>query len=190
VLGEFADVLFAVLPEAETEGFFARLETLPRLPQDAALRLAHLLQPGGAGGADAAADRLALSNRTRRRIVGVLRRAAAPLPHTESGRLRLLGQAGETVCGDLAALRLAVAPDDADAHALQSCLLRAPCCTVAQLAITGGDLLALGVPFGPMVGRMLRALLDGVMDGALANERGALCAAAKELLKTEFTDPS
>ena len=180
VLAEFPEIFFAVLPEAETIDFAARLSLLSRLPQDAPLRLAALL-PAEPAVFSAALGRLALSNRLKRRISGILRRRKTPLPRSESDRLRLLGAAGETVCADLAALRLAEAPSDPDALALTDCIRRRPCCTVGQLAVTGGDLLAAGVPFGPAVGEALQALLSLVIEGKAENERAALLAAAKSL---------
>lgn len=47
------------------------------------------------------------------------------------------------------------------------------CFSLKQLAVRGGDLLALGLS-GPAVGRALEDLLEKVMDGALPNERDAL----------------
>ncbi|MBQ3076301.1 MAG: HD domain-containing protein [Clostridia bacterium] len=60
------------------------------------------------------------------------------------------------------------------------------CCTVAELAIDGGELLALGCPGGPAVGRLLSVLLDEVIEGRLDNSRAALSAAATELLRREL----
>lgn len=51
-----------------------------------------------------------------------------------------------------------------------------------DLAVNGRDLLELGVPQGPDVGRVLSALLAAVVDGELENERGALLARAQELV--------
>ncbi len=49
------------------------------------------------------------------------------------------------------------------------------CFSLKQLAVRGGDLLALGLS-GPAVGAALEALLGRVMDGELPNEREALLA--------------
>lgn len=51
------------------------------------------------------------------------------------------------------------------------------CLTLRDLAVRGGDLLALGLR-GPAVGRMLRALLAQVVDGTVPNEKQTLCALA------------
>lgn len=56
------------------------------------------------------------------------------------------------------------------------------CFSLRQLAVKGGDLLALGLS-GPSVGAALEDLLEKVVDGALPNEREVLLAALKEDLK-------
>ena len=48
--------------------------------------------------------------------------------------------------------------------------------SLKQLAVSGNDLLALGIPQGKAVGQMLNRLLEAVMDGSLPNEREALLA--------------
>ncbi len=48
------------------------------------------------------------------------------------------------------------------------------CFCLADLAIRGSDLLALGVPEGPEVGRLLAQLLEQVMEGSLPNQKQAL----------------
>ena len=58
-------------------------------------------------------------------------------------------------------------------------LAQPPCFTVRDLAINGNDLLALGLPRGPEIGRTLNALLERVLAGELPNERERLLAAVK-----------
>ena len=48
------------------------------------------------------------------------------------------------------------------------------CFSLHDLAVSGDDLMALGVPKGPAVGQALRMLLDAVIDGAVPNETQAL----------------
>ena len=55
------------------------------------------------------------------------------------------------------------------------------CLTVGDLAVGGGDLLALGMAPGPGVGRVLRTLLEEVWDEKLPNGREALLRRAEEL---------
>ena len=55
-----------------------------------------------------------------------------------------------------------------------------PCLSLGDLAIRGDDLLAMGIPSGPEMGKLLRELLDRVSRGELENTREALLAAAKK----------
>ena len=73
---------------------------------------------------------------------------------------------------------------DAEVHAcfdgieaaLDALLATNPCVTLKQLAVTGGDLMAAGVPKGKAVGQCLNALLNAVLDERLPNEKEALLA--------------
>ncbi len=53
---------------------------------------------------------------------------------------------------------------------------------MADLAVGGDDLIALGVPRGPQMGYILRRLLREVVDGVLANEPSVLLRRAGELM--------
>lgn len=57
------------------------------------------------------------------------------------------------------------------------------CITLADLAVGGRDLLALGAAEGPLLGEILRDLLDKVIEGDLPNEREALLAEAKRRIE-------
>lgn len=48
------------------------------------------------------------------------------------------------------------------------------CWSVQQLAVKGSDLIAMGIPAGPEVGRCLNRLLQAVLDGEVPNERERL----------------
>lgn len=48
------------------------------------------------------------------------------------------------------------------------------CFTIKDLAISGNDILNLGAPSGPIVGVVLKHILDKVLDGELENEREQL----------------
>ena len=62
-------------------------------------------------------------------------------------------------------------------------ILQEPVClSVRDLAVRGEDLQTVGIAAGPAMGRILRNLLDAVIDGALPNERQALLGAAKQML--------
>ena len=57
------------------------------------------------------------------------------------------------------------------------------CISLKSLKIDGNDLIALGVPKGREIGRILNALLDAVIDGEIPNDREALLNAAREMIK-------
>lgn len=63
------------------------------------------------------------------------------------------------------------------------------CLTVRELALSGGDLLALGAVPGPQMGRLQRALLEGVWTGRAANTRASLEPLARALLEEEAPLP-
>ena len=100
---------------------------------------------------------------------------------------RLLGQYGlrtvERLCALCAALHPQNAPDCALA-AQRARQLEADgvCCRVSQLAVNGRDLMAVGIPAGPALRRVLEALLDGVIRAEYSNEKPALLAAAQKII--------
>ncbi len=53
------------------------------------------------------------------------------------------------------------------------------CLSLKHLAVSGKDLMALGIPQGKAIGEALHTLLEQVMDGTLPNETNALLAAAQ-----------
>jgi tRNA nucleotidyltransferase (CCA-adding enzyme) len=63
--------------------------------------------------------------------------------------------------------------------AVEAVLATSPCLSVADLAIGGKELLALGIPSGEEMGQALRFLLEGVTDGKWKNTREELLLALK-----------
>lgn len=57
------------------------------------------------------------------------------------------------------------------------------CFRIKDLAVNGHDIMSLGVEAGPTVGKVLKHLLDKVLDGALANEYGPLIGEANRYLE-------
>ena len=57
------------------------------------------------------------------------------------------------------------------------------CISLKSLKIDGDDLIALGIPKGREIGRVLNALLDAVIEGNIPNDHGALLNAAREMIK-------
>ncbi len=161
-------VLGAVLPEATGLPALARLVAIEDAPHDPLLRLAALLPPGMETGGLAA--RLRMSGAEAATLAALrgpapspgdddaaLRRALAEAGHAAlRGRLLLAQARGGGGAGDLAALRRRLAG------------LPRP-----EFPLQGRDALALGVPPGPEVGRLLQAARSwwmerGCVDGAEA----------------------
>ena len=59
-------------------------------------------------------------------------------------------------------------------------LAEGQCLSLRDLAVSGSDLIAAGVPAGPEVGRRLEKLLDLVLDEKLPNEKTALISYGKD----------
>ena len=161
-------VLGAVLPGATGLPALARLVAIEDAPPDPLLRLAALLPPGMETGGLAA--RLRMSGAEAATLAALrgpapspgnddaaLRRALAEAGHAAlRGRLLLAQARGGGGAGDLAALRRRLAG------------LPRP-----EFPLQGRDALALGVPPGPEVGRLLQAARSwwmerGCVDGAEA----------------------
>lgn len=104
---------------------------------------------------------------------------------------RLLRRFGEGLLRDLLALDRAddggkgTPPDpqtfDHFETRLAAILAQAPCLSMKDLAIGGRELMALGIPQGTELGRILNRLLDEVADGILENTTEALLLRAREL---------
>lgn len=100
---------------------------------------------------------------------------------------QLLGQYGLCTVERLCALCAALQPQNAPACALAAQRARqleadGVCCRVSQLAVNGRDLMAVGIPAGPALRRVLEALLDGVIRAEYPNEKPALLAAAQKII--------
>ena len=131
--------------------------------------------------------RLRCDNRLRDQVLFQVRHHDAPVPQNDrAGRrfLRMLGEEG--AFQSLAIHRadnLAQSPKEREeklarldgAEALLRRLLSEQACFgLKDLDVGGRDLLALGYPKGPALGRELERLLELVMDGACPNQRQAL----------------
>jgi len=137
--------------------------------------------------ADAMLRRLKCSTQFRETVVRLVEWHDREIPRTEKGIRRALRALGEEDLRRLIAVKradnLAQAPAYRDtqreiekAEEILERQLAEDCCfSLKQLAVKGSDLIALGYS-GPVVGKLLAELLDGVVDGILPNEREALLA--------------
>ena len=198
MLTAFPEVMGIILPELaslcsqEAHGDNAWAHTVRAVcaaPADAfPLRLAMLLHSVPAQ-AHAALLHLKSDNATLRLVTTLVRELETPLPTTRPAMRRLIGRLGvETLqalfCAKQAHLRATGEPEPPlrRARLLADALLDGPpAYTAADLALTGNDLISLGMRPGPQLGRVLATLLSEVQDEKLPNEREALAARAGEL---------
>ncbi len=153
-------------------------------PRDPVLLTAAALSHAGVTGevAEAAVRRLRFANAEAARVHAVVSGLAVPMPTpgaTPELRRWLAGH--RSTARDI----IAVAeprtrrPDLLTAvHAIEA---SGDPLTIRQLAVSGDDLLAAGVPAGQAMGEILRRLLDEVLDEPWRNTKEHLVARAKEL---------
>lgn len=104
---------------------------------------------------------------------------------------RLLRKLGETTTRRLLALDLAdeqgkgrppeLEPFRCFEARLDAILAEKPCLRISDLSIGGRDLAGMGVPKGPIMGKILTALFDRVSDGELQNDAAILLPEARRL---------
>lgn len=146
------------------------------------------------GLAGQAMKRLKYDNDTRETVLAVIRSHSVVFcPDSKQAR-RLLGKLGEERLRLLIELELAdvksqnplyreerVANIAAFREKMEEVLAEEQCFSLRHLAINGRDLLCLGIPQGPEIGRILNVLLEQVVEEALPNEPDALKEAARKV---------
>ena len=128
------------------------------------------------------------------RVLLLVERHDTVMNGTEKQLKRIVRQIGEEAAEQLLLLHKADVTAQAACHRAERIAesdrllgllaeLRAAdaCMSLKQLAVTGGDLLALGMPQGKAIGEMLNRLLECVMEGSLPNEKAALLEKAVSL---------
>ena len=190
-------------------GWEHTIHAVEAAPADVALRLAMLLHDIGkpackstdeqgvdhfyghpavsARLADEMLQALKFDNKTRERVVLLVKRHDVPLPPTgpairrwlsrlgpeaffqllEVKRADNMGQNLEKVRGRLAEL------GEIRAQA-ERILAEKQCLTLKDLAVNGRDVIAAGIEPGPEVGQVLEGLLKRILDGEIQNQRNAL----------------
>lgn len=186
-------VFAVVLPELELlkeeERFAKTRETIDALPsgmENLPVRLAALLEPLGEARTRKALKRLRCSN-VKIDETATLVKESGLAPEPENLRLqakRLLGRLSPEMLHRLILLCKANQPEQAKAfEALwkeaKQLTTEHACCRVADLAVDGRDLIAMGVQPGRGLKRILDALLEAVVTEQLPNEKETLLDAAK-----------
>ena len=172
-LPDFADVSPARFDAAARAVSRQRPEFAPRL----AALLSCLPNP------EPMLDRLVLDRRTRDLAELLLREAPAleSAPSQERDLLRLAARLGAPNASALLAYRAAIETSALAAAAFASASSQitfiaknGACFSLDRLALSGGDLVALGYPPSKQISILLNSLLDAVIDGRVENTRAAL----------------
>lgn len=138
--------------------------------------------------------RLRAPNALRERVVTLIDQHMTPLTAEEPLLRKRLRRLGKETVGQLLTLQRADfsskgtgeteddSPFDRVAEMLSAILSEKPCLSLRDLAVTGKDLMGLGIPPGKEMGAILNRLLEQTAEGILPNEKEALLrAAAKEV---------
>ena len=169
-----AGVLARVVPGAVS------LDRLERLAEpDALLRLAALIRPSSAARVEALADRLRLSNHERERLQALVATAMPDFAAGEPAQRLAIHRLGPRLYADL--VRLGQAAGDIGDAVADELLALAAGWRPRELPIGGADLLALGVPPGPELGRMLADVRRAWEEADFTLDREACLARAAAL---------
>ncbi len=163
VLEEHSAILTAVLPELQTDD--ETLSFLKALPMEPAFRLASLLRKEGLS----VLDRLKVSNAFRRQVCLLVQERAAPIPTDRIGVRRRCAELGTDAFIALCRYQQA----EEALRMAEQLREEGACLSIAQLAVSGRDLMALGLK-GPALGDTLAQLLRLVIEEELPNEKEAL----------------
>jgi tRNA nucleotidyltransferase (CCA-adding enzyme) len=149
--------------------------------------------------AHAALLRLKLDTRTRERVETLVLYHDLEIEPVAKIARRRLCRFGEPVFRDLLAIKRAdtLAQSEMSLYRLdeinqlesllESVLADRDCFSLGDLAINGEDLLAAGIPPGPVIGAILRATLRQVIDGNAPNNKEDLLILATFLHKNELS---
>lgn len=174
VLLEYADIVSLLLPGARPHSGFATL------PAEPVFRFADLLLPLGESGAKAVLEGLRPDMVTLRAVLSMIRLFDTELLPKRAALCRLLRQEGRASLENALCLRAAHGIDDSLATEVLAAILRegAPY-LLSHLAVSGKDLVAIGVPSGKELGALLEILYTAVIEGKTPNDREELLALAR-----------
>ncbi len=185
ILRTIAPALDAAIAEAMVPRWLARIDRCAE-PARLAAMFAELAPAGGRRVDRALAKRvedllrdLKFSNDELRIAAPLVGSAGAMAERdwTEAQARRLLADLGR----DLAPIALALWHDTRIATIAEPIVARRDPIAANELAISGKDVIADGVPAGPKIGKILVALLDRVLDDPAHNTRDGLLALARQL---------
>ena len=187
VLSCYLDVIDVIIPgSSEISGLPERLtrkkfcdDDEPWIQGLAVLLAGRGSKPGlaaklGLAALDRLGGRLKLDKYTHDMLCFLIANQRRTTPPDDKYILRRLSQWGEKKLAALLTLR----DDERTLAGMVRLIGSGACYSLAQLEVSGGDLIELGLSPGEGVGRALRGLLRGVTDGQLSNDRDSLLHAA------------
>lgn len=144
-------------------------------------------------------DRLKFDNRTKSEVLELILYHDSVIEPTAKTVRRWLNKIGEERFRQLLSVREAdilAHAEGTQASRLERCYALHPvleevlreeqCFKLKDMRINGKDILALGIPEGKRVGKILQSLLDGIIGGDLENDREILL---REAVKMRHTPP-
>lgn len=143
--------------------------------------------------------RLKYDNGTRATVTEIIRNHSVVFCPTPKQARRLLARLGEEKLRMLIELEIADVKSQNPLYCeerlanifsfekmVEQVLAAKECFSLRSLSIGGRELLELGIPQGPRIGKILNLLLQQVIDEVLPNERTALITAAKKLTENKM----
>lgn len=170
IMDEFRDVMGVFMPEITSCDDFSLLS---RVPEKIHVRLAALFYSADID-TDAAVGilkRMRFDRQTIKDVSLLLSFQVNGLFTEEQYFLHLLNHLGSKLIFDYLAIKEA---DPLTIIRAKELLEKNPCYQVSMLAVSGDDLLSLGIPAGPEIGSAMNELLNAVMSGDCSNEKDAL----------------
>ena len=174
ILSEYADVMAVFLPEIDCANVAKRVSQVIPTPL---FRLTALMFDATPSFAEKICKNLRFSNKMTEDITELINCRNISLEPSKSNVLHILHRLGPERAEMLVHLRSVA--DDVDYEGFLSVLLQLQndddsCYRLKDLAVSGEDLMAAGVPSGPTVGATLNTLLEAVMNGECSNQKDKL----------------
>ena len=168
---------------SSNKSFLSEIQACPR---DTLLRWCIVLQDHTPQEAKDFLKALKCDNHTIKNVSLLLEQLKQDAPTTPYPLRKLAGIIGADWLLSLLTLQAILRPHSPHAQSrslLENILADGDCLTLKELAISGKDLMALGVPHGKLLGEILGALLDYVLQTPTQNEKTILTEKARLLLR-------
>ena len=188
ILRQYGDVIAVIIPELEPDGASCpSADAVERYTgTDRAVKLALLLHPlaGQDGRVERVLRGLRLDAHTQKSAAQLVQHQNDAIEPDAKSIRRWLSRLGTEQFSRLVEVQRAMALARGDGERLsrldaarameQEIVESGQCFSLETLAVTGQDLLALGIPAGRELGKSLERLLMAVIDGELPNDRATL----------------